>query len=102
MFLRREAEPMFAPRWLAHTVALMARLRVFLYVLAGLILVDILVATQSTTWRAYAPIFYRDRVEACRRTHWDLVLIGGSPAMSGLDADLLCDAYWQGQSLHRV
>jgi hypothetical protein len=74
-------------------------LRTFAYLLGGLILVDIAVAAFSKTWRAYDPVFYRDRLAALQRQPRDLVVVGGSPAMSGFDVDIFQGISWRGTTL---
>lgn len=76
--------------------------RVVLYSLLGLAAVDGVVASHSRAWRAYDPNPYRECLEGCRQQAWDLVVIGGSPAESGIDPAVLAGLPWQGRSLDRV
>src|SRR5580704_8843011 len=57
------------------------RYRVFVYFVLGLAAVDVVIAACAGVWRAYNPNFYLGRLETCRRQPWDLVIVGGSPAM---------------------
>jgi len=78
------------------------KLRVVLYLLVGLALVDVVVLRCRKTWQAYDPDEYRERLESCRRQAWDLVLIGGSPMAEDLDPAPLAGLYWHGTSLDRA
>jgi hypothetical protein len=78
------------------------RYRVFLYLLLGLVLVDIGVASFRRVWRAYDPDDYRDRVENCRAHPADLVVVGGSTVCEGVDPAALEGLYWRGQVLQRA
>lgn len=78
-----------------------ARFRAVLYVLAVLLVLDVLVRGHVRRWRAYDPVIYRDRLDACRRGQWDAVVVGGSPALCGIDTDLLAGGRWRGETLKR-
>ena len=79
-----------------------ARYRVFLYLLLGLVLMDVGVASFRRVWRAYDPDDYRDRVENCRAHPADLVVVGGSTVCEGVDPAALEGLYWRGQILRRA
>lgn len=83
----------------ATTAWRLGRLRVVLYLLLGLFLVDRVVAAHARLWRSYAPRYYRERVEACRSGKWDIVLVGGSPVMGDVNSDILQGVYWEGRPL---
>jgi len=70
------------------------------YFLAGLAIVDILVARQSSLWEQYDPDDYAARVANCRRSPHDLVVIGGSPVSEGIDPAVLAGLQWQGRPLN--
>ena len=82
------------PRWL--------RYRVIVYLIVGLAAVDAVVARHVDLWQAYERHPYRDAMAKGRRQAWDLVVVGGSPAGYGLDADVLSGLRWQGHSLDRA
>jgi hypothetical protein len=63
---------------------------------------DLLVAANAGRWRDYAADPYRARLEACGGRPWDLVVVGGSPAMCGFDPAVLEGARWKGRPLDRV
>jgi hypothetical protein len=56
----------------------------------------------ATRGCGYDPRFARDRVRYGRRQSWDLVIVGGSPAMAGIDAADLADLPWHGRPLVRA
>jgi len=68
----------------------------------GLGLLDGLVAAFSQVWNAYDPHPYVERFDTCRRGAWDLVVVGGSPALYGLDPRVLSGLPLEGQPLARV
>jgi len=82
--------------------AWLLRYRVILFFVIGLIALDTVIHSYRHVWQAYDPDEYVDRVAACRRGHWDLVVIGGSPVSEGVDPSILKGASWQGQPLERV
>ncbi len=65
--------------------------RVVACFLLGLALLDLGIAAFRDTWSAYAPHPYAYRFDACRRGRWDVVVIGGSPALYGLDPQVLAE-----------
>jgi hypothetical protein len=73
--------------------------RVAVYFLAGLAIVDILVARQSSLWEQYDPDDYMARVANCRRSPHDLLIIGGSPVSEGIDPAVLAGLHWQDRAL---
>jgi hypothetical protein len=77
------------------------RYRVVLYLLLGLVAVDLVVAAHRPVWRAYDPDEYRERLRTCRRGRHDLVLVGGSVVAEGLDPEALRGLAWRGRSLER-
>jgi hypothetical protein len=76
-----------------------ARYRIFLYLVLGLLALDMAVASFRHVWRAYDPDDYRDRIENCRAHPADLVVVGGSPVAEGIDPAELASLYWRGQIL---
>lgn len=78
------------------------RWRVLLYLLGCLAVLDAVVAVGARRWRAYDPVFYRDRLRHCRGHAWDLVIVGGSPAMAGIDSDVLTGLRYRGRRLDRA
>src|SRR5262245_34042233 len=73
--------------------------RVAVCFLAGLAVVDILVARQASLWQQFDPDDYAARVANCRRTAHDLVIIGGSPVSEGIDPAVISGVHWHGQPL---
>jgi hypothetical protein len=76
--------------------------RVVVFFLLALIALDFLVAAHSRLWREYDPDAYIERLEACRRQPWDLVVVGGSPVMYGVNPSVLSGVAYRGQALDRV
>jgi hypothetical protein len=74
--------------------------RVAVYFLAGLAIVDVLVARHASLWEQYDPDDYAARVANCRRTPHDLVIIGGSPVSEGIDPAVLAGLHWHGRPLN--
>ena len=85
---------MHAVRW--------AVCRVVVFFLLALIALDFLVAAHSRVWREYDPDPYIERLEACRRQPWDMVVVGGSPVMYGVNPSVLSGVSYHGQALDRV
>ncbi len=75
------------------------RLRVLLWFIAGLAALDLAVAAQTRRWEAYDPHPYRERLARCREHPWDLVVVGGSPTMCGVDPAVLAGVPWRGAPL---
>jgi hypothetical protein len=75
------------------------RYRVLLYLLLGLVAVDVAVAVYRPIWRAYDPDEYRERLHNCRRRPHDLVLVGGSLVSEGLDPAALRGLRWHGRAV---
>lgn len=78
------------------------QLRVLLYLFLGLVVLDLLVASQRRRWRDYDPDDYRERVRACRTIRPELLFVGGSPVSEGIDPTLIAPLSWHGQSLENV
>jgi hypothetical protein len=73
--------------------------RVLVWFALGLAALNAAVAARARRWRAYDPHPYQELVARCRQQAWDLVVVGGSPAMCGLDPDALAGAPWRGGPL---
>src|SRR5262245_44446641 len=86
---------------LRRLVRMAVRFRVVLYLLVALVVLDIVVRVNAWRWRAYAPVYYRERMEACQQGQWDLVVVGGSPTLCGIDVAVLTGANWKGRPLGR-
>ncbi|MFN4261520.1 MAG: hypothetical protein ACK4RK_19730 [Gemmataceae bacterium] len=82
--------------------ARLLRLRVVVYLLLAFAGINGWVARHADQWRRHAPEFYRERLAYCRSQEWDAVIVGSSPAMCGIDADILAGARFQNQPLRRV
>jgi hypothetical protein len=78
------------------------RCRLVAFLLFGLAFVDVLVHQHRHVWKSYDPRVYRDRLNSCRQRPWDLVLVGSSPVMCGMNTDVLAGVCWRGQRLERV
>jgi hypothetical protein len=78
------------------------RYRVLVYLLAGLLAVDLAVAAGRRLWHSYDPDEYRERLLACRRRPHDLVVVGGSTVGEGIDPRVLAGVTWQGRRLDDV
>jgi hypothetical protein len=78
------------------------RCRVLLYLLIGLLAVDVAAHANRNVWRRYDPNEYRERLRGCRKRAHDFVLAGGSPVSEGLDPAVLAGLDWHGQPLRRV
>lgn len=79
-----------------------SRLRVVVYLILGLVAVDVVVAANHTVWSAYDPEEYRERLDACRRHPHDLVIVGGSTVGEGIDPTVLAGLVRHGCPLDRV
>jgi hypothetical protein len=75
------------------------RWRVVLYLLLGLAGLDVVVAAYRDVWNEFEPESYQTRLRACRRQAHDLVVVGGSPTMYGIDPGALTGISWHGRPL---
>jgi hypothetical protein len=66
---------------------------------AGLIGLDRIVAAQAWRWDTYDPQPCRERLATCRQGRWDLLIVGGSPAMYGIDPAILTGTPWRGKPI---
>jgi hypothetical protein len=73
------------------------RYRVLIYLVLGLVGLDVLVARHKSTWQAYDPDDFIERVNNCRRRAPDLVVVGGSPVTEGVDPAFLVGLRWNGR-----
>jgi hypothetical protein len=78
---------------------LLRRYRVIVYCLVGLAALDGVIASRRPAWQRYDPDDYAARVENCRRSHRDLIIIGGSPVSEGIDPAALDELSWVGGPL---
>ena len=78
------------------------RLRVLAWFIVGLIALDVLVAGFRGCWDRYDPDDYQEKLRACRRRQWDLLIVGGSPVCEGLDPAVIAGLTWNGSELQRV
>jgi hypothetical protein len=60
----------------------------------ALLAVDLAVATQARRWEAFDPHPYRERIARCQEYRPDLLIVGGSPAMCGIDPAGLVGLSW--------
>jgi hypothetical protein len=72
---------------------------VLIWFVIGLAAVDRVVAARARLWDAYDPHPYRELLARCRERPWDVVVVGGSPAMCGIDPAVLAGTPWHGESL---
>jgi hypothetical protein len=75
------------------------RYRVLIWFVVGLFGLDRVIASQARRWDAYDPHPYRERIARCRQGRWDLLVVGGSPAMCGIDPAGLAGMTWHGERL---
>ncbi len=85
-----------------HTSSRRRRLRLLLYFVLGLLLVDGVVRSQEDRWRRCDPDDYQFRLEGCQREHWDLVLVGSSVIAESADPAILRGLSWEGHPLDKV
>ena len=78
------------------------RYRVLLYLVLGLVVLDLVIAAFRDVWRAYDPDDYLERVHGCQDQPIDLVVVGGSPVSEGIDPKVLAGVEWRGTSLERA
>jgi hypothetical protein len=78
---------------------LVRRYRVVIWFVLGLVALDRLVAARARLWEAYDVHPYRELVRRCHQGRWDLLVVGGSPAMCGLDPVVLAGTPWAGRPL---
>lgn len=77
----------------------MRRCRVLIWFVAGLIGLDRIVAAQARRWDTYDPQPCRERLATCRQGRWDLLIVGGSPAMYGINPAIVTGTSWHGQPI---
>jgi hypothetical protein len=77
------------------------RYRVCLYLVAGVIVLDFVVASHRPLWRTYDPDEYRERLSNCRKRAPDLVVVGGSPVSEGIEPAVLRGLRWHGRPVER-
>ena len=69
-------------------------LRPALWLLAGLILLDIGVRATRAIWERYSPDDYAERIDGCREQPRDLIFLGGSPVSEGFDPAIFRGLDW--------
>jgi hypothetical protein len=70
------------------------RFRVVLWFVLGLVVLDRAVAARARLWDGYDHHPYRELMARCRESRWDLLVVGGSPAMCALDPAVLAGTPW--------
>lgn len=83
------------PTWLRT----LRRFRAIAWFIAALVALDAVVAANARRWESYDLNPYRERLARCRERAWDVLVVGGSPAMCGIDPALLVGATWRGRPL---
>src|SRR5439155_1026531 len=78
------------------------RYRVLIWFVVAIVAVEVTVAAEARLWQTYDPNPYASRFRAYDRRGADLLVVGGSPAMCGLDPSLLSGVCWHGEPLHRA
>src|SRR5262245_59685791 len=78
------------------------RYRVLIWFAAAIVAFEIAVAANARLWRSYDPNPYRSRILAYSRRGADLLVVGGSPAMCGLDPTIIAGTSWHGETLPRA
>ena len=76
--------------------------RVLIWFAAAILLVEVAVAANARLWRTYDPNPYASRFSAYERRGADLLVVGGSAAMCGLDPTILAGTSWHGGPLPRA
>ena len=89
------AEPLAA----AKVATWWGKYRVVLFFVLGLGAVDAVIAHYRNLWRNYEPHWYLDRMEACRQKPFDIIVLGSSPAMYGINPNILGGLRRQGEVL---
>lgn len=84
---------------IARCLLTLRRYRAIVWFFAALIGLDAVVAANARRWESYDLNPYRERLARCREQAWDVLVVGGSPAMCGVDPALLVGATWQGRAL---
>jgi len=78
------------------------RCRVLFWFVAAFVAFEVAVAANAHLWKTYDPNPYESRFRAYDRRGADLLVVGGSPAMCGLDPTILAGASWHGDRLPRA
>src|SRR5438552_11365134 len=78
------------------------RFSVLLWFVAAIAAVESAVAANAQLWQSYDPNPYAMRFRAYGCGRWDLLVVGGSPAMCGLDPSILAGMSWHGEPLPRA
>jgi hypothetical protein len=78
------------------------RYRVMIWFVAALVAVEVAVAANARLWQSYDPNPYASRFAAYEKRGADLLVVGGSPAMCGLDPTVLAGTSWHGEPLPRA
>jgi hypothetical protein len=89
------------PRW-RRGLRLAIRFRILLYVALLLWGLGRFAAWHTDFLDLYSPVFYRDRLAYCRANEWDLAIVGGSPTMCAVDAELLAGLCYRGNALPKA
>jgi hypothetical protein len=79
-----------------------SRYRVLIWFVAVVVAFEVAVAANAHVWRTYDPNPYESRFRAYERRGTDLLVVGGSPAMCGLDPTILGGICWHGEPLSRA
>ncbi|HTK74076.1 MAG TPA: hypothetical protein VL371_02400 [Gemmataceae bacterium] len=76
--------------------------RVLIWFVATVVAVEAAVAANAGLWQSYDPNPYASRLAAYDRSGADLLIVGGSTAMCGLDPAILAGTSWHGEPLRRA
>src|SRR5262249_50977264 len=76
--------------------------RVLIWFVAALAAVEVAVAAKARLWQTYDPNPYASRFAAYKQKGADLLVVGGSPAMCGLDPTVIGGTLWHGEPLPRA
>ena len=75
------------------------RYRVAIWLLVVLVLLDRAVASRGEAMGCLRSAPIPRRLVRCREGRWDLLVVGGSPAMCGIDPAVMTGTPWRGQRL---
>jgi hypothetical protein len=73
--------------------------RVPIFLLFGLVGIDLVAFAFRGTFARYSPDDYAEKVTACSREPWGVVVVGGSPVAEGVVPELLNGLTWNGETL---
>ncbi len=82
--------------------SLVHRLRFVWVFLLGLLVFEVVIRLNSTTWERHSPDGYTERVSGCAAERRDVVFVGGSPVAEGINPAVIGRVIWRGEELANV